>query len=297
MNKLAALPLLLALTATAYSQELFKDQFAVEYPDGTLAGHLYNVKGGQQQVQANGKAGGGGIESMINLFGSNALWFDLTNSLNGKGGNNIYAIYSTQKGARLSNAVVVKKVTVRGWNPKLVVFPACDLESNAVGAVKIRAQGDGPYDTDAASTTRPLGQKAKAWMVNNFTISVANGSIPALRSEAIALRAKEDTNLRVVGYETLPFEFVIHNTEAQPYRDLYRATLQGTPKEVPIRVQYQDHDGAPLLTIEMRMIVVGIGHESLWDDPDNAGLVRVRWQSSGIGHTIVIKNVEPAPKP
>lgn len=281
MKCFALLGALISFVPFALAQsEQFEDPYAVEQ-DGVLQAILWRSRGGHRILLDDGKSEG--FQKMtfnISLFGNDPFFDKLLRSRKS-------ASYQTMRigqlrsaqgsGDQLPQASTVGGAARTGFKASKITFGGGTTRVDRVqsgATVECDVLGVEP---DKMTVTREMVsavKRQKLWTCSNFRVSLAGSVLDSVISfEPIELFYVPGGYLDGDGapddeYLTgKSFAFEVPKASAAPFQEMLNASRAGTPKELPLTVEYLDGDGSAILTLRMVVTVGGVGPMNIFADP------------------------------
>lgn len=166
-------------------------------------------------------------------------------------------------------------IELRDMIPIEVTLPGGDTNMSEVRKIGLKGSPDDlvrvatPVNPDAKQTAK----KQKQWLCSNFRVRI--GDLPCeriSRFDDIVLTRMPTGDLDGDGvpdftYDVKPFGFEIPSTDAKPYQEQILLARGGTPKELPLLIEYLDEDGFVIRSIEMMVVIDALGPADMLDDP------------------------------
>ena len=273
------------LSAVVFSQsDQFVRPYAVTAADGTLQGIVWNAQGAQRVVKEAEKQNAQlRTRFEVSLFGNDPFYnavirnrfpsnylstFTMTALRSPQGSDNsLPQANSTAKGAR--TGFKASHITFGGGTTKI------DREWR--GITVIGDTVDVQPDTISVSKEMLLAAKRqKMWTCSNFRITVGGTVIDdAISFDPIELDYASFGDLDGDGVADMALQgdsFVLDIPKFSKYgstifETALASTIAGTPKLLPVKVEYLDEDGLTILSLSFVIAVNGINPSDMFFDP------------------------------
>lgn len=279
MKLLAAAIAILCLAPFVFAQsDSFEEPYSIE-ADGMLQAIVWKTRGGHKIMLDDNKGQARqSVSFNLSLYGNDLFWGRWLRSTHGTKPDvlQMAALRSVQGGGIIIPTVdSIMGAAKTGFKAEKITFGGGTTRLREPRGATVTGPIDG-YELTRTTVTREMvttARRQKLWMCSSFRISVGGVAVDsAISFEPIELRWTPTGDLDGDGApdEALTgqsFAFEIPKANAALYQEMLAATQAGTPKQVPIQVDYLDEDGQPILTLSMLGWVIGVGPADEFSDP------------------------------
>lgn len=277
-----ALVAFVSLSSFVFAQSgQFEDPYAIQ-SNGVLQGIAWKSKGGHRVVlDDKGNERFQNVSFNLSIFGNDAFFdtvvrsrfpvgytpvFSLTALRSAQGGGNLAPANSTAKGAK--TGFKASHITFGGGSTRV------DRESRGITVTgeSVDLQPESGLITKEMTT---MAKRQKLWTCSAFRISVAGSVIDdALSFDAIDmdwvpfgdLDGDGVLDMALVG-DSFAFEIPKFSKYGSTiFETALASTRAGSPKELPVKVEYLDEDGLTVLSLSFVVIVNGMGPSDMFFD-------------------------------
>lgn len=263
---------LISLSAVSFAQKTFSFPHVLEQ-DGRIVAIAWDLSGGQLEFVLEKDASGATvvrrqhspIGALYSLYGNDELYQNVASALAGKPPARdltplVYQVWrKISTSANLATQPFVNEV----------VFPGGDVDSKNPAGVEIyfnpkEYRFERSKDGAEVKGGFDAAKKQKMWTPSNFRLTI--GDLPCSRvRKTTRVRA---TEVQAVFAEIRSFQFTLPLEDAKAFLAPLRDTIAGTPKELPLRMEYLDEDGTVLMALTMMVYVSSVDKEDPLDPYD-----------------------------
>jgi hypothetical protein len=273
---IAAFALLVSPTAAVLA-DTFSFPHILE-ADGRLVAIAWNVTGAQpsaltgRPVGQPNAAGLGTTRMRFSLYENTQIFSYIEAAIDGTPKTPTLRISSIPKSTNPADATSVFEIDL---TPVGLELPACDVDSKEPKGVDVAFKTRRTFKigttTDLNDSARLAAKKQKMWLASNFRISLAGRSVPtpmslgSIKDIARSLGDVDGDGVEDFSWESSDITFAVPNSDSAFFNELFKKTLAGTDDcIVPIKIDYLDEDGVPLITVSQDVFVSSVGFEGMF---------------------------------
>ena len=270
-RSLAASALFLSLAALVVA-DTFSFPHILER-DGIIVSIAWNVKGGQPVAPTPASVDPNfyEIQGRFSFYDNSEVFGNLQALIEGT--PKTPTVYRVSAVPKTLNPTDIPNAFDVDMQPVGMELPACDVESKDPGGVEITFSTRkgivviGAPEADSGKG-RLMAKKQKMWLQSNFRITLNGSVIPTpLTLDPITDVAQTGGDLDGDGVpdtvmKSSDITFTIPISDAAPYQQLFQGTLAGKPTIVPIKIEYLDDAGLPLIVVTQDVVVISVGLEA-----------------------------------
>lgn len=294
LRSIAAIATVGCAVSTSLAQGVFVLPHMLE-KDGKLVGIGWSPEGSQLTGRPVGQPAAAGLGTHVQRYSpySNLSLFNLAaDNVMGKARSEKFNITFVGK-VKSSEAPKTYTLDLR---TEFIEFPACDVDSKEPQPFTMGHAHANPIFEDKAGTgINPLfgaqeAKKQKQWLPSNFRIRLGSldcsrvSKVKEIKVECEYVDVDGDLLPDVVEVKSSRIVFTLPYADSAQFQELFRGTLDGKETVLPLRLEYLDDMGNPLITIEQNVVIWGLGPEHVFlpFDPErnvtvtNEGRDRIR---------------------